>query len=440
MIKEKKSAFKKLLAGVLLPVLAFAMMCLPVFTQTVKAEETVDLSIYYYYVNTSGYSSYYEDTLSVSGDMTWNEVNEICESNAATLFADANEDNVWEASGNGCWESDQVQESTIRYQHVYGYPSTYKPACFSVYYNGAMVRSLLTFLIPTEYAYGSEEAFAYVESNLSMYTTGTYSIIAELYNREGVSVTVEGEREGTEYLWEAYRVNITGPDSSSAEAEESADTSSDEESADTSSDEESTDTSSDAGSSYAEASEITYTSETGETLRRIVASGNGTVALDGALAYLPAGAVFTSAQVTSGDTYDLVAGLVSQKVSGATGFAVFDMNLTDASNVALHQLDGYINVTLPIPEGLSASDGKTLVVYRIEDDGTWTKCNTATANGYLTFATNHFSTYVIVETSGTTALTSPKTGEETMAYAWAVMLLAAGGCVYFGRRKHSAAN
>jgi hypothetical protein len=158
-----------------------------------------------------------------------------------------------------------------------------------------------------------------------------------------------------------------------------------------------------------------YASPTGESMTRIAANEGG-AAIDATTGIVPAGAKFTSSQLSSGATYDNAANIVAARIGANTHFAVFEMDLTDNNNMAIHQLDGMINVTLPIPEGMTPSDGNILAVYRIEDDGTMTRCDTATANGFLTFATNHFSTYVMVEepasgASAGTKATSPKTAE-----------------------------
>jgi LPXTG-motif cell wall-anchored protein len=158
-----------------------------------------------------------------------------------------------------------------------------------------------------------------------------------------------------------------------------------------------------------------YASATGESMTRIAANEGG-AAIDAATGIVPAGAKFESSQLSSGATYDNAANIVAARIGANTNFAVFEMNLTDSNNTAIHQLDGKINVTMPIPADMTPADGNILVVYRIEDDGTMTRCDTATANGCVTFATDHFSTYVLVEepasgASAGTKATSPKTAE-----------------------------
>ena len=55
----------------------------------------------------------------------------------------------------------------------------------------------------------------------------------------------------------------------------------------------------------------------------------------------------------------------------------------------------------------------------IVENGKMIKCDTAVANGQVTFATNHFSTYVLVEVN---AMTSPKTGDFNMMPMVAAMM------------------
>ena len=57
------------------------------------------------------------------------------------------------------------------------------------------------------------------------------------------------------------------------------------------------------------------------------------------------------------------------------------------------QPDGKIMVSIPLPDGMS----ETAKVYCIAKGGTATDMNAVFADGYLTFATNHFSVYVVVD-------------------------------------------
>lgn len=433
---QRKGVLKKLSAGLMMLTLALAMMCLPMFAQTVNAEEQIRIELTYIYVNSSGDNSIYVDTQYVPAGTTWGDFfggYQRCYSNGT--LTDANAENQWEASIQNVMYQNETDcysnEITNFNQYTdcadvtfYGYPpSTYKHAFlgFEYYENGEIVDSGTgwDFFIPSAYAYGSEEAIAYIDRNRSI-----HSFIEEYCRKEGAEVSIEAPFDISSWGgWDGYTVKIV-VSATPASADSGASTDSGA-SADSGN--------SNEGSGSVNTTESTYTSDAGQAMRRIAAEGNSTIAIDGAVDYLPTGVKFASAQLTSGDTYNFVSEIVSQKISSATGFRVFEMNLTDASGAAVHQLNGFINVTLPIPEGLSASDGKRLVVYRIEDDGALTRCDTATRDGYLTFATNHFSAYVIVEEG---AVTSPKTGDENMVFIWGIATLAAGVCgMYFISRQ-----
>lgn len=125
---------------------------------------------------------------------------------------------------------------------------------------------------------------------------------------------------------------------------------------------------------------------------------------------LPEGTTISSASVTSGEVYEKATSVVKEKIKGLGQFAVMEINLTDASNVQIHELNGYVQVSIPVPSNIGVNSGKTIVVYRLEDDGRLTRCQTTVENGVITFLTNHFSTYIVVEED---AIASPKTGDDS---------------------------
>lgn len=148
---------------------------------------------------------------------------------------------------------------------------------------------------------------------------------------------------------------------------------------------------------------------------------------------LPAGTTLTVESITSGDVYERVTAIIQQKINGLGQFVVMEMNLIDTANTQLHELNGYVQVSIPIPSNLSINSEKTIVVYRLEEDGSLTRCQTTVENGVITFLTNHFSWYVIVEEN---AVTSPKTGDDSNIYIVYMMMAVSGfGIVVFARRK-----
>lgn len=169
----------------------------------------------------------------------------------------------------------------------------------------------------------------------------------------------------------------------------------------------------------------------GEEVRMITTSNNANVYVIGNPAYVPTGATFASEAVTTGDVYNNAAAAVKNKL-GNYNFVVYEMNLYNAAGQSLDQLAGYINVTVPIPAGMQLEEHETIRVYRLEN-GKLYKCDTAVANGQVTFATNHFSTYILVEQS---AAVSPKTGDASMLPVVA-MICAMGAVVAVYAKKRA---
>ena len=176
--------------------------------------------------------------------------------------------------------------------------------------------------------------------------------------------------------------------------------------------------------------ESEHTLPNGTEVRMITVDGDSSVYVIGELDILPKGASFESENVTSGNVFNNIQNLITKKF-GSADFRVFEMNLFNAFNQKLSQLSGKINVTLPIPEGMLTREGESLVVYRVAN-GKLIKCDTAVANGHITFATDHFSTYVIVEVN---AMTSPKTGDFNMMPMFTVLMLLAFAASTIALRK-----
>ena len=181
---------------------------------------------------------------------------------------------------------------------------------------------------------------------------------------------------------------------------------------------------------------------------------NNGISIKGSTSALPAGVKFevSSLAKTSKSYASAEKALSEKKLDGK--FTVQEINLKDAEGTQLHQMGDYVVVTLPVPEGFTVSSTTTIAVYRLEDDGTLTKCTSTVVDGKLSFSTDHFSTYIFVEepvaaqaepeqkadpaevdtpsTAPTasaapvqTALASVKTGDDT-GMGWMIMLLIAG--------------
>ncbi len=142
---------------------------------------------------------------------------------------------------------------------------------------------------------------------------------------------------------------------------------------------------------------------------------------------IPAGADFIITHMGAGTVnYAKAAATVTEHLNGNSGFVVYEMTLLNATGAYIHQLNDYVSVTIPMPAGLTIGAGQQLTVYRLEDDGTLTKCDTTVADGKVTFMTNHFSTYLFVAEA---ANTSPDTSDNFAATANLALLLFAVGIV-----------
>ncbi|SDI61363.1 hypothetical protein SAMN05421493_1202 [Pseudobutyrivibrio sp. 49] len=164
----------------------------------------------------------------------------------------------------------------------------------------------------------------------------------------------------------------------------------------------------------------------GEQVRTIV-TNNGVFksSLDSVNDVVPAGASFTSAEIEPTAQYYVTVNEAFKKfwnnneneVSYKIGKMV-EFDLADMSGAAIHQLDGYVTVSMDMPSDMVVGENQVVKVYRVAEDGTVVQCPTVVENGVIQFATNHFSTYVFVvedeqtSASATSTTKSPKTGEE----------------------------
>jgi len=164
-----------------------------------------------------------------------------------------------------------------------------------------------------------------------------------------------------------------------------------------------------------------------------ITSNDEKVTLVGDSEYIPYDAVFNCDEVKTGDVFTKAETAIQKKLGTNAKFAVYEMTLKTATDVAITQLDGFVKVTLPVPTGITLEDGYTLVVYRLETDGSLTKCDTEVDGDKVTFATNHFSTYIIAKE----AVKSSDTGDNLgLTIAISMLALASiAGLAYIGKRK-----
>lgn len=121
---------------------------------------------------------------------------------------------------------------------------------------------------------------------------------------------------------------------------------------------------------------------------------------------LKAGTTMKAYVLTGGAQYELATALV-KKSGKDSKCAVMEIDLQNEEG-EVHQLSGKVAVTVDAPWTLEM--GKTFAVYRVdEENATLVACDTSYSNGKISFETNHFSTFVLVEEM---AAKAPKTGDQ----------------------------
>jgi len=107
---------------------------------------------------------------------------------------------------------------------------------------------------------------------------------------------------------------------------------------------------------------------------------------------LPVNTVLVANELTDGDIYTMI----DEVLAGNKSFVAFDIKLK-AEDQAVTP-NGFVQLTIPIPQSFTSP---YLKVYRIDENGTKTpyETNVITINGvpHVTFETDHFSTYALLE-------------------------------------------
>lgn len=100
------------------------------------------------------------------------------------------------------------------------------------------------------------------------------------------------------------------------------------------------------------------------------------------------------------------------------------------------QPTGDVSVTIAIPEEYRGLDH--LAVAYIDDNGNITFINSTVQNGTITFVTNHFSSYALMQEISATGATSPATGDVGLYLICIVLCIGALGGIVVVMKKKSA--
>lgn len=164
---------------------------------------------------------------------------------------------------------------------------------------------------------------------------------------------------------------------------------------------------------------------------------NTNIKLEASSGTIPENTIMNITEITSGETFEKIKTTL-EKIKNLKAF-----DITLKSDGKTIQPNGKVKISIPIPVDFDTSK---LVIYRLDENKTKTEYQVTVVNGYATFETNHFSTYVLGEQeklsneiqnnaenneTETTAVNNntklPKTGEETNAFAkWLSIAIALG--------------
>ncbi len=105
----------------------------------------------------------------------------------------------------------------------------------------------------------------------------------------------------------------------------------------------------------------------------------------------------------SGSTFDSAVNAALSSY-GTNNVVVVDIELKDDNGANVTQLSDYVDVRVDIPDSYNIQPGNTVIVYYLNANGSLEKCDTTyyaddPNNRYVTFKTNHFSVYVLVESA-----------------------------------------
>lgn len=118
------------------------------------------------------------------------------------------------------------------------------------------------------------------------------------------------------------------------------------------------------------------------------------VTLDAEAGVVPEGTKMTVSKITEGETYTNAETALADVVNETTEMHLYDITLLSSENVKV-QPNGKVQITIELEEKIDANT--SVLVYRIEDDGTKTAMEDAKiVDGKVVFTTDHFSTYAIL--------------------------------------------
>lgn len=135
----------------------------------------------------------------------------------------------------------------------------------------------------------------------------------------------------------------------------------------------------------------------GQTLLQYTAIGAKNTLMAAPEGIVPQGAILAQYEVKEdSQTYEVAKTILGLRVPNATLAKVLDFNLSAKQGTLIHQLNGRVAISFDIPANFTVPAGYVPRVYRFNDNGTVTACETILDKGKVVFGTDHFSTFALV--------------------------------------------
>lgn len=146
---------------------------------------------------------------------------------------------------------------------------------------------------------------------------------------------------------------------------------------------------------YFNAKSYTYTDANDDVINEVTAETAPEIAVSGKEEVIPGGTTLEVEEITEdAPIYEKIADAVAKEKLDA--YMALDLTLwyeeAGEREEIEGELHGYVTVSIPVPDNML---GKTIVVFRVDEDGTLTQYTPVVKDGVATFATNHFSTYML---------------------------------------------
>ena len=195
--------------------------------------------------------------------------------------------------------------------------------------------------------------------------------------------------------------------------------------------------------------EVAFSAADGTAMRWVTAEQNNNFSISGSQANVPAGAVFNANRVYTGDEFLRVAKAVAS-AKGDVKYVAYDYKLETAAGAEISKFNGHVDISMPIPTEFALENGKVVSVYYLNAAGKLERCNSIVDGNFVTFGTNHLSTFVYIEetaaqvaaspvvngtATATGVPTSPKTAGVDMTLYMTMLTIAALGVAVYGSRK-----